>query len=169
MRAVAERIGPDSITLVPERREERTTEGGLDVKNGAAAIGAIAKVCERAGTKLALFIEPDLDTVRRSRGLGARQVELHTGRYALCSGAERDRELERLREAAALGSELGLDVAAGHALTSHNVLDVAAIAAISEVNIGHALVSDAVFLGLGGAVLRMRAALERGDRQRAPR
>lgn len=166
MRAVAESIRPSSVTLVPERREERTTEGGLDVAGGATAIRAMANVCGRAGIKLSLFIEPDADTVRRSRELGARQVEFHTGRYALAQGAARAAELERLRESAAIADGLGLEVAAGHALTFHNVLEVAAIPEVREVNIGHAMISDAVFLGLDGAIRRMRLALDRGELER---
>jgi len=167
MRAVAERIKPDSVTLVPERREERTTEGGLDVIAGAASIRAMAKQCDGSGVKLSLFIEPEVETVRRSLDLGARQVEFHTGRYALTSGVERESELERLRECAALAAGLGLEVAAGHALTFHNVLEVARISELGEVNIGHALVSDAVLLGLRGAVRRMRVALDRGEEARS--
>lgn len=171
MIAFAERIRPDVVTLVPERREERTTEGGLDVKAQRAGIEAAAAACGRAGIKLSLFVAPDPAVMATSRELGAAQVELHTGEYCHASmpGGDRGalaRELERLRNAAAAAHALGLEVAAGHGLTRHNVGPVVAIDEIVELNIGHAIVSDAVLFGLDRAVRDMRAAIERA---RAPR
>lgn len=161
MERIAEQIHPDVVTLVPERREERTTEGGLDVVSAAARIERIARTLERAGIKLSLFIEPDARQIARSRELGARQVELHTGEYCNRTGAEQQREIERLQHAAAEASKLGLEVAAGHGLTRHNVGPIARIPSVEELNIGHAVVSDAVFLGLEGAVRAFREAIER--------
>jgi len=165
MRAIVARTAPDTVTLVPERREERTTEGGLDVAAQRAAIEAFAAVCCSVGTRLSLFIAPDEATVRLSRELGAQQIELHTGEYCHLDApgqrAARDVELARLGASARLAHSLGLEVAAGHGLTRHNVGPVVAVPEIVEVNIGHAIVADAVFLGLPVAVREMRTAIER--------
>jgi pyridoxine 5-phosphate synthase len=168
MRSIVARTAPDTVTLVPERREERTTEGGLDVASQRAAIEAFAAVCHSVGTRLSLFIAPDEAAVRLSRELGAQQIELHTGEFCHLASpgqrAARDRELARLGTAARLAHELGLEVAAGHGLTRHNVAPVVAVPEIVEVNIGHAIVADAVFLGLPVAVREMRTAIERARR-----
>jgi pyridoxine 5-phosphate synthase len=165
MRDIAERVVPDTITLVPERRQERTTEGGLDVAGQRAAVEAFAAMCRRRSIRLSLFIAPDEDAVRLSHALGAEQVELHTGEYChLCEPGQRERrdaELTRLRAAAELASSLGLEVAAGHGLTRHNVGPIVAIPSVTEVNIGHAVIADALFLGLGQAVKELREAIAR--------
>jgi len=169
MIGIAERVRPAVITLVPERREERTTEGGLDLRSTASALRKAIEMARKAGVKSSLFIAPDLAAVEAAHELGAEQIELHTGE--LCHGfhsAARDGELERLRAATARARELGLQVAAGHGLTRHNLLPVVAIEGIAEVNIGHAVVADAIFVGLGQAVLDFRAALDRAVRLRAP-
>ncbi len=166
MGAVAERVHPDVVTLVPERREERTTEGGLDVARVRAHIEPIAAMCARRNIKLSLFIEADEAQVRASRDAGAQQVELHTGHYCEVQGAERAAWLERLRGAAALANELGLEVAAGHGLTRANVLDVAALPHVAELNIGHSVIADAVLVGLDRAVRDLRAAIDRGRSHR---
>ncbi|MBX3131474.1 MAG: pyridoxine 5'-phosphate synthase [Polyangiaceae bacterium] len=166
MCAIAERVRPDVITLVPERREERTTEGGLDVIGARATIEPIARMCARVGIELSLFIAPDPKQVDASHAVGAGQVELHTGEYCHLMGEPRDVEFERLRAAARHATALGLDVAAGHGLTRHNVIAVAAIREVAEVNIGHALIADAALVGLERAVGGFRAALERGLRRR---
>ena len=161
MIGIAERVRPDVITLVPERREERTTEGGLDLRAARPQIEQAASLCARAGIKLSLFIEADPAHVRLSRELGARQVELHTGHY--CDTADpnlRNAELGRLGDAAGMAHELGLEVAAGHGLTSKNVTAVAALPYVEEFNIGHSVVSSAVFLGIEGAVRELRAAID---------
>jgi pyridoxine 5-phosphate synthase len=168
MIAVAERIRPAAITLVPERREERTTEGGLDLVATAGALQKAIDMARSSGVKSSLFIAPDLAAVEASRKLGADQIELHTGELChLFATAARDRELERLRTATARARELGLEVAAGHGLTRHNLLPVVAIPGIVEVNIGHAVIADAIFTGLGQAVRDFRAALDRAVRTRA--
>lgn len=168
MTAVARRVKPDVITLVPERREERTTEGGLDVMGAREAIAKVATMCREVGIKLSLFIAPDLEQIAASKAVGAEQIELHTGEYCHLAGARQLAELERLRAGAVRARELGLEVAAGHGLARHNVIDVAAIESIVELNIGHAVIADAVFDGLSGAVRGFRAAIERGIAARRP-
>lgn len=160
---IAERVRPDVVTLVPERREERTTEGGLDVVRGREHLAPLMARFSRAGIKVSLFIEADEKQIRASRELGARQIELHTGHYSEAGRGERAAELERLRRGATLGHELGLEVAAGHGLTRANVLDVAALPFVEELNIGHSVVADAVLVGLPQAVRDLRAAIERGQ------
>ena len=163
MTGIAERIRPDVITLVPERREERTTEGGLDAVAGHAAIARVAAMCERVGIRLSLFIEASEEQVRASLDLGAEQVEFHTGEYCLARTASVQAEqLERIASAARLAADRGLDVAAGHGLTRHNVVDVAAIPQVCELNIGHAIIGDAVFVGLEAAIAGFREAIDRG-------
>jgi pyridoxine 5-phosphate synthase len=159
-------VRPDAVTLVPERREERTTEGGLDVVRSAAHLRALCGRLVDAGIKLSLFIAPDPAQVDGAGALGAVQVELHTGEYCHARGASRTAELARLARAAQHGAERGLEVAAGHGLTRHNVVDVAALDAIVEVNIGHAIMADAFFGGLASAVKDMRQALDRGAAMR---
>jgi pyridoxine 5-phosphate synthase len=126
-------------------------------------------MCANHGIKLSLFIAPDEAHVRLSRELGARQVEFHTGEYCHKHGAERITELERLKRAATLAHSLGLEVAAGHGLTRFNVLDIAAIPEIEELNIGHSVIGDAVLIGLDRAVRDLRSAIARGLTQRAAR
>lgn len=159
---IAERVRPDVITLVPERREELTTEGGLDVLATRAAVEKAALRARTRGIKLSLFIAADARQIEASRDLGARQIELHTGEYAHARGAERTEALSRLARGAELAHKLGLEVAAGHGLTRDNVAPVTAIPAIEELNIGHAVIADAVLVGLERAVRDMRAAIERG-------
>jgi pyridoxine 5-phosphate synthase len=167
MIGIAERVRPDVISLVPERRAERTTEGGLDVVGQRAAVDAAVKMAQRAGIKVSLFINPDVAAVEASADAGVQQVELHTGEYCHAAEAGKPRakmeeELDRLVAAARRAHELGLDIAAGHGLTRHNVAAVVAIPEISEVNIGHSVIADAVFFGLDRAVRDLRAAIERG-------
>lgn len=168
MTAIAERVGPDVVTLVPERRAELTTEGGLDVNLTRAAIEKVARMCTSCQIKLSLFIAPDETHVRLSRELGARQVEFHTGEYCHRQGAQRAAELDRLQRAATLAHSLGLEVAAGHGLTRFNVLDIAAIPEVEELNIGHSVISDAVLVGLDRAVRDLRSAIDRGISRRTP-
>ncbi len=158
MLGIAESLRPYQVTFVPERREEVTTEGGLDVgRNPRALSDAIGRL-KRAGIRTSLFIAPDRDAVLRSRDLEADAIELHTGQYA---HAPTDaRTLDALREAAAIGASAGLAVHAGHGLTVRNVGPVAAIAEIEELNIGHSIVSRAVFIGIESAVREMRQAMQ---------
>jgi pyridoxine 5-phosphate synthase len=149
--------------LVPERREERTTEGGLDVVANRTQIEKTARMCQAAGIKLSLFIAADRAQIDASRSVGAEQIELHTGEYSLApSAGERARRLEQLRVGAAHAAQCGLEVAAGHGLSRHNVIAVAAITEVAELNIGHAIISDAVLLGLERAVSDFRDSIDRG-------
>jgi pyridoxine 5-phosphate synthase len=159
---VALRVRPDAATLVPERREERTTEGGLDV---AGDVERIKRVCGKladAGIKPSLFIAPDAAQIEASKRAGAHQIELHTGEYCDARARTQEELLDALIESAKHAADLGFDVAAGHGLTRHNVVEVAAITQIVELNIGHAVIADAIFVGLDRAVRDMRAAIERG-------
>ncbi len=167
MTDIADRVRPDVITLVPERREELTTEGGLDVLATRAAVEKVAERARARGIKLSLFIAADPQQIEASRDLGARQIELHTGEYAHARGAERAEALSRLARAARLAQKLGLEVAAGHGLTRDNVGAITAIPEIEELNIGHAVIADSVLVGLERAVRDMRAAMERGVAARA--
>jgi pyridoxine 5-phosphate synthase len=167
MVAIALRVKPDVCTLVPERREEQTTEGGLDVIGGGEGLARRIAALASGGIKVSLFIAADLAQIDRSREVGARQIELHTGEYAREYAYGRDGELARLAEGAGRAHTRELELAAGHGLTQENVPALMSIPGIAELNIGHAIVSDAVFLGLRGAVRAYREAIDRGVR--APR
>jgi pyridoxine 5-phosphate synthase len=162
MLALAERLRPHQVTLVPERREEVTTEGGLALAPVAAALRDALGRLREAGIRTSLFIDPDRESVTRSRDLGADAVELHTGRYAHAPGD--GPALHALRDAAALGASLGVAVHAGHGLTTGNVGPVAAIPEIEELNIGHHVISRAIFVGLDAAVRELRAAMDAARR-----
>ena len=159
MVALAERLRPHQVTLVPERREEVTTEGGLDVAREPARIAAALARLRAAGVRTSLFIDADEDAVRRSLDIGAHAVELHTGPYAHHPGE--DGALAALRNASRLGAAIGLAVHAGHGLTVRNVGAVAAIPEVEELNVGHSIVSRAVFVGLAESVREMREAMRR--------
>jgi pyridoxine 5-phosphate synthase len=164
MVAIARELKPDIVTLVPEKRQERTTEGGLDVAQPALprALAALAQ----ADIPVSLFIDPSEAAVRGAEALKAPRVELHTGDYCErvhpVDPAPGAAELARLAQAARLAAELGLHVAAGHGLDYGNVGPVAAIPEVTELNIGHALVARAVLVGIERAVAEMRAAIARG-------
>jgi pyridoxine 5-phosphate synthase len=158
MVGIAIRVRPDVCTLVPERRQERTTEGGLDAAGGGAPLERRVRALVDAGIKVSLFVAADRGQIDAARALGAIQVELHTGEYAHGKAGE----LPRLAEAASRAHALGLEVAAGHGLTQENVPALVAIPAVVELNIGHAIVSDAVFLGIREAVRAYRKAMDRG-------
>ena len=160
MISLAERLRPYQVTFVPERREEITTEGGLDVSRAPEALRTGIDRLKRAGCRTSLFIDPTVEAVRRSHELSADAVELHTGRYA--HAPSDDSRLEELHVSAAMGRSLGLAVHAGHGLTVANVGRVAAIGDIEELNIGHHIVSRAVFIGIEAAVREMRSAMDAG-------
>jgi pyridoxine 5-phosphate synthase len=162
MVAIALRVKPDVCTLVPERREERTTEGGLDVVAGGEAVAQRVAALAAAGIKVSLFIAPDAVQVDASTRVGVRQVELHTGEYAHGRGGE----LGRIATAVRRAVRGGLSVAAGHGLTQANVPAVVALGGIEELNIGHAVISDAVMRGLDATVRAYRDAIDRGLRAR---
>ncbi|HEX8906369.1 MAG TPA: pyridoxine 5'-phosphate synthase [Longimicrobiaceae bacterium] len=161
--ALAEQWRPHQATLVPERREEMTTEGGIQLQGDHARkwTGDAVRRLKDAGIRTSLFIDPDADAVRASSDLGADAVELHTGEYANTRGAERQEQLQRLRRAAALGRSVGLAVHAGHGLTYENVAPVAAIEEIEELNIGHSIVSRSVFTGIERATRDMAEIVRR--------
>jgi len=153
----AVRHRPSDCCLVPERREELTTEGGLDVAGQPQRVAAACRKLAEHGIRVSLFIDPDEAQIAASAAAGAPVVELHTGAYADASGPALGLELERIRAAAQRASAMGLTVHAGHGLNYHNVVAVAAIRDIVELNVGHAVVAQAVFDGLAGAVAKMKA------------
>ena len=156
---IARDVRPADCCLVPERRAEITTEGGLDAAGQAARIADAAAALAEAGIRVALFIDPEPKQIEAASSIGVRAIELHTGAYAEAAGAQRALELERLRASARLGSSLGIEVHAGHGLHYQNVGPVASIAEIVELNIGHAIVARPVFTGLESAVREMKALL----------
>jgi len=157
---IACQVKPDQATLVPERREEVTTEGGLDVASHQTAVASAVKKLQAAGIAVSLFIDPDSKQIQLSKDLGAEAIELHTGKYALARGAAQQRELAALVAAGKLASDLGLRLHAGHGLNYHNVGPVAAIPKMLELNIGHSIISRAVLVGLERAVREMKSLLE---------
>ena len=159
---VALNVRPDFCCIVPERREELTTEGGLDVVAHAARMHKVCKTLAAAGIQVSLFIEPDEEVIDASVRASASLVELHTGAYANATGEAAARELERITHAAQYAAQCGLTVNAGHGLHCANVGAIAAIAPIHELNIGHAIIADAVFMGLADAVRAMKEAMQRG-------
>ncbi|TVR05777.1 MAG: pyridoxine 5'-phosphate synthase [Salinarimonadaceae bacterium] len=164
MIAIATRLRPHAACLVPEKREERTTEGGLDLAGRPEILrDAVARLAD-AGARVSLFVEPEERVMDAARALGAPVVELHTGTYAEAwlAGDEAGvaRELDRLRRAAAHGASIGLEIHAGHGLTTQNVRPVAAIPQVVELNIGHFLMGEAIFVGLERAIADMRAAMD---------
>lgn len=159
---IAHEVKPDRVTLVPERRQELTTEGGLNVVQTYDRVERVVKGMHQRGIRVSLFIDPDREQLEASRKAGAAVVELHTGLYANAATLEqRAQEREKVAEAARIGKELGLAVAAGHGLTYSNVRGIAAIEEIFELNIGHSIVSRAVLVGMERAVREMKEILER--------
>jgi pyridoxine 5-phosphate synthase len=156
-------IAPQDCCLVPESREEITTEGGLDVRGHSARTAEAVTALGAAGIRVSLFIDPDTAQIEAARRSGAPVIELHTGAYAEALGAARAREFERLRAAAKLAASLGLTVNAGHGLNYHNVAPIAAIPEIVELNIGHSIIARAIVDGLAKAVRDMKE-LMRGAR-----
>lgn len=160
MLGLALRHRPHAACIVPEKREEVTTEGGLDAAGQIDRLGPLVDALGANGTRVSLFIEPAAEQVDAARRLGAPVVELHTGRYAETTGEARAAELRRLADAAALAAKNGIEVHAGHGLTYDNVAPVAAIPQVVELNIGHFLMGEAMFVGLADSVRRMRAAMD---------
>jgi len=160
MLAIALKARPHAACIVPEKREERTTEGGIDVVGHFARLKPIVSALGAAGVRVSMFIEPDRKQLDASRELGAPVVELHTGAYANASGPEQDRLLKHIRNAAEFGADLGLEIHAGHGLTYENVKPVAAIPHIRELNIGHFLIGEAIFIGLTDSIQKMRRLMD---------
>jgi pyridoxine 5-phosphate synthase len=162
---VAKRVGPRDVCLVPEKRQELTTEGGLDVAGQVDRIAAACRELGNAGMRVSLFINPDREQLDAAVAAGAPVVELHTGRYAETEGKEQAAELERIVDAAEYGHDKGLVINAGHGLHYQNVHSIARIPQIVELNIGHAIIARAIFDGLGSAVIEMKRLMNeaRGD------
>ncbi|MGA0099113.1 MAG: pyridoxine 5'-phosphate synthase, partial [Steroidobacteraceae bacterium] len=156
MLGIAREIRPDEVCLVPERREEVTTEGGLDVIGGGSQLADHCALLAAEGIVVSLFIDPDPSQVEAAASAGAAVVELHTGSYAHARGLAKREELERLTLAARVAREAGLVVNAGHGLDYHNVQPVAALDDLHELNIGHSIVARAVFSGWGVAIAEMK-------------
>ncbi len=155
MIAIALKRKPEDVCLVPEKRQELTTEGGLDVaSNRTAVAGAVARLKD-TGIRVSLFIDPDRQQLEAAHDCGAPVVELHTGTYADATGDEQKQELERLHAACVYGHSLGLQINAGHGLHRHNVEDVARLPHMTELNIGHSIIARSIFIGLEAAVREM--------------
>lgn len=165
---IALEVRPETVTLVPERRDEVTTEGGLDVVRHAATIAPAVARMRDAGIGVSLFVDPVAEQILASRDAGADAIELHTGAYALASGADVDAELAALRDQAAAAAAAGLHVAAGHGLNYSNTAAVVAIESIEELNIGHSIVSRAVMVGMTRAVAEMKYLINRSRPLAAP-
>jgi len=161
MVAICERLKPVACCLVPEKREELTTEGGLDVVAHKLRLAAAVERLSAAGVRVSMFIDPIAEQIRASREIGAAVVELHTGHYANYHGAARAKELIALTDGARLARDIGLIVHAGHGLTVDNTAAICAIPEIEELNIGHAIVADAIFKGLHQAVTDFKAVMVR--------
>lgn len=161
MLKIAVNTSPDQATLVPEKREEITTEGGLDVLANRESIGNAIKLLQQSGIFVSLFIDPSIDQVTSSAELGADAVELHTGSYALAKGDAQLDELDKLLVASQATIAAGLALHAGHGLTYHNVIPIASIPSMRELNIGHSIISRALLVGMEQAVAHMKQLIDR--------
>jgi len=157
---IALQVRPHFVCMVPENREEITTEGGLDVAGQKDALAASVRQLEQNGTQVSMFIDPDPDQVRAAAEAGASMIELHTGTFANELGERRTAEAERLKAAAILGHSLGLQINAGHGLTTKNLPEIFIVPHLTELNIGHSLVARAVFVGLRSAIQEMLEAMK---------
>ena len=157
---IALRVKPDFVCMVPENREEVTTEGGLDVVGQKGALKASVAALEANGTRVSMFIDPDLEQVRASQEIGASMIELHTGTFANELGEKRQAEAQRLKAAAELAHCLGLQVNAGHGLTTKNLPELFIVPHLVELNIGHSIVARSIFVGLRTAIQEMLAAMK---------
>ena len=164
MLAIALKHKPHACCIVPEKREERTTEGGIDCIGQHNRLRPIVAALVDAGIRVSMFIEPDRKQVDAARALGAPVVELHTGAYAHGMGDARAKILKHVHHAAEFGADMGLEIHAGHGLTFDNVKDIAALPHIKELNIGHFLVGEAIFIGLENSIRRMRALMDEARR-----
>lgn len=160
MLEIALRHAPHAACIVPEKREERTTEGGLDAAGHYDLLAPVVERLSKAGIRVSLFIEPEVRQIEAAMKLGAAVVEFHTGRYAHVDGQTRSDELRRISEAAALAHKNGIEPHAGHGLTYDNVQPVAAIPQLAELNIGHFLIGEAIFSGLEQSISTMRALID---------
>ena len=163
MLEVALRLRPDFVCLVPERRQEITTEGGLDVAGRVDELRPLVQALLQNGSKVSMFIDPEPAQIEASAAIGAPMVELHTGRFANTLGAERHAETQRLVAAAEQGHALGLEIHAGHGIQIANLPDLVAVPHLTELNIGHTLIARAIFVGLRQAVQEMKQAIAAYD------
>ncbi len=155
MQEIALALHPDSVTLVPERREEVTTEGGLDLLRGGEKYAGVVKALKEGGIKVAAFIDPEKAQIKESARIGFDAIEIHTGEFANASKADIDRSIKAIKDAAAGAAGYGLHVHAGHGLTYHNIHPIIQIKQIEELNIGHSILSRAIFVGIETAVREM--------------
>ncbi len=160
MLAIALRARPHAACIVPEKREERTTEGGIDAAGLHNRLSPLVRRLSDANVRVSLFIEADKRQLDAAKALGAPVVELHTGAYCDTTGAEREKHLNAIRKCAAYGASLGLEIHAGHGLTYDTVKPIAAIPEIRELNIGHFLVGEAIFVGLEASIREMRRLMD---------
>ena len=160
MLAIALKFRPHAACIVPEKREERTTEGGIDAAGQHNRLAPVVRQLGGARIRVSMFVEPEKVQLDAAKALGAPVVELHTGAYCEAVGAERERLLHKLSDGAAYAASIGLEVHAGHGLTFDNVKPIAAIPEIRELNIGHFLVGEAIFVGLENSIKRMRALMD---------
>jgi pyridoxine 5-phosphate synthase len=167
MLRIALRHQPHAVCLVPERREERTTEGGLDAVAGAAHLGPFVEQLGAAGVRVTLFVEPASAQIEAAAALGAHAVELHTGAWCHAEGERRAAEIARIESAARCADSLRIECHAGHGLSYDNVGPVAAVPEIVELNIGHFLIGEAIFRGLEASISRMRATMDEARRRRS--
>jgi len=158
---ICERLKPLACCLVPEKREELTTEGGLDVASHMARLQSVVGRLTNAGVRVSMFIDPVREQIEASKAIGAPVVELHTGHYANLTGKAQADELVQIRDGAKLAADIGLIVHAGHGLTVENTPAIVAIPEVEELNIGHAIVADAVFKGLKQAVIDFKTVMQR--------
>jgi len=165
---IACRHRPHAACIVPERREERTTEGGLDAHGNQAALGPLIARLSDSGIRVSLFVEADLKQLDAARALGAPVVELHTGSYCDATGDDLVFEYERIRSAAAYAHQIGLECHAGHGLSFETVAPIAAIPTVAELNIGHFLVGEAIFVGLDASIKQMRILMDMARRDGNP-
>ena len=156
MIGIALKLKPEDVCIVPERREERTTEGGLDLMNAYVNVEMATKKLIDAGIRVSLFIAPDFKTIDLAKKMGAPVIELHTGHYANVQGAEQELELQVIEQATKHALEQGLIVNAGHGLNYDNVKPIAMIAGMNELNIGHAIVAESIFIGWQDAIKKMK-------------
>jgi pyridoxine 5-phosphate synthase len=161
MQEIALALHPDSVTLVPERREEVTTEGGLDVVRLGDSISGVVDALKQGGMKTAAFVNPDFAQIKAASRLGFDAIEIHTGAYADAKGPERENALEAIKNSATAAKKYRMKVHAGHGLTYHNVHPIVLIPEIEELNIGHSIISRAVFVGIEQAVREMVALMRR--------
>ena len=157
---IANQVQPDFICIVPEKRQELTTEGGLNVRKNFDKLKTSISILNKSNAKISLFIEPDIETIDLAKELGASAVELHTGSYAEASGSEKNHYLDKINSAADYAKEISLVVNAGHGLDYTNVQEIAKISSLNELNIGHSIIAESIFLGLSEAIKKMKKLIE---------